>query len=191
MKLISFAALSLLAITVSAYPHQNPDERDLEESQGATTQILLESQSVTAQDLQGNPRQWLWNEFDKLHKEYEAKQVVAAGLQDEIDEMEKEMSDVKSRADASEEPVKTNLLRDFLAKNEVFSILQESKRILERELKGLLKQLCGLGPGQIPSIKCSNNATIPDILRGMQGHYESLAADTTGHSLDLQYWHDR
>ncbi|KAH9249983.1 hypothetical protein BASA81_012230 [Batrachochytrium salamandrivorans] len=25
----------------------------------------------------------------------------------------------------------------------------------------------------------------------MQGHYESLAADTTGHSLDLQYWHDR
>ncbi|KAH9268143.1 hypothetical protein BASA83_009535 [Batrachochytrium salamandrivorans] len=191
MKLISFAVISLLAITASAYPHQNPDERDLEESQGATTQILLESQSVTAQDLQGNPRQWLWNKFEELHKEYEAKQVVAAGLQDDIGEMEEEMSDVKSRADASEEPVKTNLLRDFLAKNDVLTILQESKRILERELKGLLKQLCGLGPGQIPSIKCSNNATIPDILRGMQGHYESLAADTTGHSLDLQYWHDR
>ncbi|KAH9250439.1 hypothetical protein BASA81_011778 [Batrachochytrium salamandrivorans] len=29
------------------------------------------------------------------------------------------------------------------------------------------------------------------IMRVMQGHYESLAADTTGHSLDLQYWHDR
>ncbi|KAH6582291.1 hypothetical protein BASA60_002054 [Batrachochytrium salamandrivorans] len=29
------------------------------------------------------------------------------------------------------------------------------------------------------------------ILRIMQGHYGSLAADTTGHSLDLQYWHDR
>ncbi|KAH9244112.1 hypothetical protein BASA81_018517 [Batrachochytrium salamandrivorans] len=29
------------------------------------------------------------------------------------------------------------------------------------------------------------------ILRVMQGHYGSLAADTTGHSLDLQYWHDR
>ncbi|KAH9273833.1 hypothetical protein BASA83_003827 [Batrachochytrium salamandrivorans] len=28
-------------------------------------------------------------------------------------------------------------------------------------------------------------------LRVMQGHYGSLAADTTGHSLDLQYWHDR
>ncbi|KAH9245543.1 hypothetical protein BASA81_016968 [Batrachochytrium salamandrivorans] len=25
----------------------------------------------------------------------------------------------------------------------------------------------------------------------MQGHYGSLAADTTGHSLNLQYWHDR
>ncbi|KAH6579839.1 hypothetical protein BASA60_003112 [Batrachochytrium salamandrivorans] len=25
----------------------------------------------------------------------------------------------------------------------------------------------------------------------MQGHYGSLAADTTGHSLDLQHWHDR
>ncbi|KAH9271219.1 hypothetical protein BASA83_006539 [Batrachochytrium salamandrivorans] len=25
----------------------------------------------------------------------------------------------------------------------------------------------------------------------MQGHYGSLAVDTTGHSLDLQYWHDR
>ncbi|KAH9269728.1 hypothetical protein BASA83_008200 [Batrachochytrium salamandrivorans] len=29
------------------------------------------------------------------------------------------------------------------------------------------------------------------ILRVMQGHYGSLAADTTGHSLDLQYWHNR
>ncbi|KAH9269091.1 hypothetical protein BASA83_008842 [Batrachochytrium salamandrivorans] len=29
------------------------------------------------------------------------------------------------------------------------------------------------------------------ILRVMQGHYGSLAADTTGHSLDLQCWHDR
>ncbi|KAH6588787.1 hypothetical protein BASA50_010493 [Batrachochytrium salamandrivorans] len=29
------------------------------------------------------------------------------------------------------------------------------------------------------------------ILRVMQGHYGSLVADTTGHSLDLQYWHDR
>ncbi|KAH9244102.1 hypothetical protein BASA81_018533 [Batrachochytrium salamandrivorans] len=29
------------------------------------------------------------------------------------------------------------------------------------------------------------------ILRVMQGHYGSLAADTTGHLLDLQYWHDR
>ncbi|KAH6595152.1 hypothetical protein BASA61_003851 [Batrachochytrium salamandrivorans] len=29
------------------------------------------------------------------------------------------------------------------------------------------------------------------IMRVMQGHYGSLAADTTGHSLDLQYWHDR
>ncbi|KAH9263688.1 hypothetical protein BASA83_012899 [Batrachochytrium salamandrivorans] len=28
------------------------------------------------------------------------------------------------------------------------------------------------------------------ILRVMQGHYGSLAADTTGHSLNLQYWHD-
>ncbi|KAH6591484.1 hypothetical protein BASA50_008660 [Batrachochytrium salamandrivorans] len=29
------------------------------------------------------------------------------------------------------------------------------------------------------------------ILRVIQCHYGSLAADTTGHSLDLQYWHDR
>ncbi|KAH9263600.1 hypothetical protein BASA83_012983, partial [Batrachochytrium salamandrivorans] len=29
------------------------------------------------------------------------------------------------------------------------------------------------------------------ILRVMQCHYGSLAANTTGHSLDLQYWHDR
>ncbi|KAH9263556.1 hypothetical protein BASA83_013045 [Batrachochytrium salamandrivorans] len=29
------------------------------------------------------------------------------------------------------------------------------------------------------------------ILRVMQGHYGSLAADTTGHSLDLQYWRSR
>ncbi|KAH6596499.1 hypothetical protein BASA50_005076, partial [Batrachochytrium salamandrivorans] len=62
MKLISFAVISLLAITASAYPHQDPNEQDSEEPQGAasqsaeqpqgvTTHILLEPQSTIDQAL--------------------------------------------------------------------------------------------------------------------------------------------
>ncbi|KAH6576650.1 hypothetical protein BASA50_006700 [Batrachochytrium salamandrivorans] len=55
MKLISFAVISLLAITVSAYPGLGSDGQDLEEPQGSNAQSeqQLQSTSVT-QDEQGS-----------------------------------------------------------------------------------------------------------------------------------------
>ncbi|KAH9262118.1 hypothetical protein BASA82_000827 [Batrachochytrium salamandrivorans] len=96
MKLISFVALSFLAITVSAYPHQNPNERDLEEPQidlvhstqeppSATTQDLEEPQGATTQStqqyqssivyiLRQRYRESLKEEMDKLETSYKIDQ---------------------------------------------------------------------------------------------------------------------
>ncbi|KAH9252442.1 hypothetical protein BASA81_009643 [Batrachochytrium salamandrivorans] len=54
MKLISFAVISFLAIAVSAYPHQNPDEQDFEGSQDASFQSAEQPQGVTTQVLLEN-----------------------------------------------------------------------------------------------------------------------------------------
>ncbi|KAH6570950.1 hypothetical protein BASA62_004116 [Batrachochytrium salamandrivorans] len=54
MKLISFAVISFLAITVSAYPGLGTPSQDLEGSQSTTAQDLEGSQSTTTQDLEGS-----------------------------------------------------------------------------------------------------------------------------------------
>ncbi|KAH6575175.1 hypothetical protein BASA62_002055 [Batrachochytrium salamandrivorans] len=54
MKLISFAVLSLLAITVSAYPGLGSDGQDLEESQGNSAQGEQQLQNTVTQGEQGS-----------------------------------------------------------------------------------------------------------------------------------------
>ncbi|KAH6567930.1 hypothetical protein BASA60_008856, partial [Batrachochytrium salamandrivorans] len=134
----------LLAITASAYPHQDPNEQDLEEPQGAASQILLEPLSVTAQSEPEDPRQSLQNKFDDLLKEYKAKQHAAAGLDYNISEMERKRSDMESRANANDGPERVLLHLYLICLNKDLAILQESKIILERELEAIKEELHGL-----------------------------------------------
>ncbi|KAH9268145.1 hypothetical protein BASA83_009537 [Batrachochytrium salamandrivorans] len=85
MKLISFAVISLLAITVSAYLPRNTDSQGLQESQGAAFQS-------TQEDL----RQSLQAELDGLDKEYKEKQAGVGELQNTIDDLKKEISNIES-----------------------------------------------------------------------------------------------
>ncbi|KAH6573273.1 hypothetical protein BASA62_003036 [Batrachochytrium salamandrivorans] len=52
MKLISFAVVSLLAITVSAYPPQTTTTNDVQSSQSTSTQDMQPSQSTSTDDMQ-------------------------------------------------------------------------------------------------------------------------------------------
>ncbi|KAH6592608.1 hypothetical protein BASA50_007984 [Batrachochytrium salamandrivorans] len=53
MKLISFAMVSLLAITVSAQPPHNPDTDAMDQSQNDAIQNMEQSQDISIQDVQG------------------------------------------------------------------------------------------------------------------------------------------
>ncbi|KAH6586427.1 hypothetical protein BASA61_006547 [Batrachochytrium salamandrivorans] len=55
MRLISFAMVSLLAITVSAYPPHNPITQDLDRSQDASTQSAHQSYDAGIQDIDQSP----------------------------------------------------------------------------------------------------------------------------------------
>ncbi|KAH6602282.1 hypothetical protein BASA61_001280 [Batrachochytrium salamandrivorans] len=54
MKLISFAVVSLLAITVSAYPQQTTTTQDVQSSQSTSTQTSQPSQSTSTNDVQSS-----------------------------------------------------------------------------------------------------------------------------------------
>ncbi|KAH6568648.1 hypothetical protein BASA50_000391 [Batrachochytrium salamandrivorans] len=52
MKLIFFAVISLLEITVSAYPPNNPDTDDMDQSQNDDVQNLEQSQESATHSVQ-------------------------------------------------------------------------------------------------------------------------------------------
>ncbi|KAH6579875.1 hypothetical protein BASA60_003111 [Batrachochytrium salamandrivorans] len=135
MKLISFAIVSLLAITVSAQPPQDPDDQSLEESQGAAFQTTQEPQSATAQILMGNPRQSLRNKLESLTKGYKERQAAAEKLQNDIDKMVREMSGIVPRADGLSGPEKEDLIRTFFVINKSLIVTRAYKRTLEDEWK--------------------------------------------------------
>ncbi|KAH6578984.1 hypothetical protein BASA50_003248 [Batrachochytrium salamandrivorans] len=54
MKLISFAAISLLAITVSAYPQQSTSTQDVQSYQSTSTPTSQPSQSTSTNDVQSS-----------------------------------------------------------------------------------------------------------------------------------------
>ncbi|KAH6594347.1 hypothetical protein BASA50_006594 [Batrachochytrium salamandrivorans] len=152
MKLISFAVISFLAITVSAYPHQDPNERDVEQSQGAssqseqgdqsdTTQILLEPQSTIDQSEQEDPQQWLWNKFQNLLDKYKEKQNLVVGLDLDIKKTEEEISNMESRIKEFEGPGKTILQLHLHRLNKKLTRTWDSKETLEREMEDFLKEL--------------------------------------------------
>ncbi|KAH6565948.1 hypothetical protein BASA50_007331 [Batrachochytrium salamandrivorans] len=108
MKLISFAALSFLAITVSAYPGLDTP------SQSTTTHSALQHQSTTAQNLERHQdvrsrsgrkhyKQLLQAELEKLGKEYKEKRALVGGMKALINTMKTEQSELKKSIDALEE----------------------------------------------------------------------------------------
>ncbi|KAH6563061.1 hypothetical protein BASA83_009539 [Batrachochytrium salamandrivorans] len=139
MKLISFAVLSLLAITVSAHPGLGTPPQGLEEPQSTTTQSELE-----------DPRQSLQNELDGLDKEYKVKQDEADKLQNDINDLKEEKSSIKSsiveldRLDESDEFKKANLLQHLSNLQISLDKVKESRRILKIEMKATMEYYGGM-----------------------------------------------
>ncbi|KAH6599332.1 hypothetical protein BASA50_003102 [Batrachochytrium salamandrivorans] len=156
MKLISFAAISLLAITVSAYPGLGTPPQGAEQSQSTDTQGLEEPQSTTTQILPEDPRQSLQNELDELDKEYKVKQDEADKLQSDINDLKEEKSSIKSRIveldrlDESDEPDesdefnKANLLQHLSNLQISLDKVKESRRILKIEMKATMEYYSGM-----------------------------------------------
>ncbi|KAH6581049.1 hypothetical protein BASA50_001227 [Batrachochytrium salamandrivorans] len=129
MKLISFAALSFLAIAVSARTRQG------DASQRAGAPSAEQSQSA-----QENPRQSLQNELNQLLDDYKAKQAAATDLQNDIDEIEKGMSEAELELSNLDEPEKT-ISQIYLSRlDRVLTIIRDSKRILDDEMADIKKE---------------------------------------------------
>ncbi|KAH6602215.1 hypothetical protein BASA61_001339 [Batrachochytrium salamandrivorans] len=69
MKLISFAAISLLAITVSAYPRQSPDAQEMDQSQDAAQDMQIPQDA--SQDMQQSDQHMAQGGLENLEKAYE------------------------------------------------------------------------------------------------------------------------
>ncbi|KAH9253792.1 hypothetical protein BASA83_004297 [Batrachochytrium salamandrivorans] len=161
MKLISFAVISFLAITVSAYPglgtpsqdlegSPSTSSQDLEESQSTTTQSAQEPQSTTVQSEQEyqsttNPneqedsQQSLQDQLDKLIENYEEKRAEANELQNEINELETEISSMNLKANTLDESGMMDLIRDLLAKNESWNTAYETWKTLKHEMTAIME----------------------------------------------------
>ncbi|KAH6596842.1 hypothetical protein BASA61_003336 [Batrachochytrium salamandrivorans] len=152
MKLISFAVISFLAITVSAYPHQDPDEQDVEQSQGASSQSEQQHQGTTvqsehqarstiAQVLQGQYRQSLKDVLVNLNEDYNAKQVTANYRQDDINKIEKGMLKIESEINALSGLEKAVSVQHLSSMHRSLARTRDSKRILEYDMKLILEEL--------------------------------------------------
>ncbi|KAH6565073.1 hypothetical protein BASA62_007531 [Batrachochytrium salamandrivorans] len=69
MKLISFAAISLLAITVSAYPRQSPDAQEMDQSQDAAQDMQIPQDA--SQDMHQSDQHMAQGGLENLEKAYE------------------------------------------------------------------------------------------------------------------------
>ncbi|KAH9249973.1 hypothetical protein BASA81_012220 [Batrachochytrium salamandrivorans] len=129
MKLISFAALSFLAITVSAHPGLGTPPQDLEEPQSTASQILLE-----------DPRQSLQDELDELDKEYKEKQAGVGELQNTIDVMEKEKSEIESSIVELDRLKKANLPQKLSNLQISLDKIKKTKRDIEYGMRFIKKE---------------------------------------------------
>ncbi|KAH6569827.1 hypothetical protein BASA50_003570 [Batrachochytrium salamandrivorans] len=141
MRLISFAVISLLAITVSAQPPQNTGAQGLEGPQSAVSQDLEGPQSTTAQILLGNPQQSLLDRLNKLLEDYKAKEHDAGILDYGINIIETEKSDVESKANALDEPERIILNLHLIRVGRALVIIQEFKKTICCEMEVILKEL--------------------------------------------------
>ncbi|KAH6567192.1 hypothetical protein BASA60_009165 [Batrachochytrium salamandrivorans] len=140
MKLISVAAISFLAIAVSAYPHRSAASQGLEENQGATTQSTQQYQSSIVYILRQRYRGSLQEEMGNLETSYKVKQAAVDDLQSDINEMQREISDMESRANRFSRPGGETSSRVFFARNRPLAIAQASKSALEDEMRAIMEE---------------------------------------------------
>ncbi|KAH6567188.1 hypothetical protein BASA50_009583 [Batrachochytrium salamandrivorans] len=129
MKLISFAVISFLAITVSAYPHRS-----------AASQELEEPQIDLAHSTYGQHIQSLQNELEELLNDYKAKQKKADKLQHIINEMEKAISDLESRAGDLDESEKKASAQTLLGIQMYLKTVKESKGALDHKIESTMAE---------------------------------------------------
>ncbi|KAH6567193.1 hypothetical protein BASA60_009166 [Batrachochytrium salamandrivorans] len=129
MKLISFAVISFLAITVSAYPHRS-----------AASQGLEESQIDLVHSVNGQYLQLLQVELNELLDNYKAKKDEADKLQDIIDAMEKEISDLESRASDLDDPEKKASAQNLSNLQISLEEAKEFKSTLEDEMDAAMEE---------------------------------------------------
>ncbi|KAH6567190.1 hypothetical protein BASA50_009581 [Batrachochytrium salamandrivorans] len=129
MKLISVAVISFLAITVSADPHRS-----------AASQGLEESQIDLVHSVNGQYLQLLQVELNELLDNYKAKKDEADKLQDIIDAMEKEVSDLESRASDLDDPEKKASAQNLSNLQISLEEAKEFKSTLEDEMDAAMEE---------------------------------------------------
>ncbi|KAH6582531.1 hypothetical protein BASA50_001294 [Batrachochytrium salamandrivorans] len=152
MKLISFAALSLLAVTVSAYPvpgtppqdtgaqsalqHQSTDTPSTLQHQSTTTPSTLQHQSTDAQEPQQDQEKELKDELKKLKQQYVDQKTLVGGLKALINAMKKEQLELQESADAlgENDPNKAEMMMRLSSQ---FFDIQEARDSLDAARQGL------------------------------------------------------
>ncbi|KAH6562413.1 hypothetical protein BASA50_006680 [Batrachochytrium salamandrivorans] len=149
MKLTSFAAISLLAITVSAYPGLGSDAQDIQGSQSTipqdeqqyqstVSQGEQQSQSTVAQDEQGSDHDRDLLKFKELEAEYEKERKLLSILSGELLTVKKEIKAIKKLMART----KTKL-QDADLSDEQRLALEKQLGDYEAELRELYIQLHG------------------------------------------------
>ncbi|KAH6591876.1 hypothetical protein BASA50_008389 [Batrachochytrium salamandrivorans] len=149
MKLISFAVISFLAITVSAFPPNHPDAKDVGQSSNEQQPPSTDAQGLeelqgasfqTTQDSSESFQQLLHDKLDDLIDEYTTKHAAANKLQIEVDKMENELSEIVLRTEGLDGPEKEESMRDFFAKQRLWSGKYGFMKSLEHGMATIKKQ---------------------------------------------------
>ncbi|KAH6560348.1 hypothetical protein BASA50_003324 [Batrachochytrium salamandrivorans] len=130
MKLISFAVISFLAITVSARPPPSIDAQSLEESQ-----------SIIYQRAQRQHLRFLQIKLGEWVQDYKEKQAETGKLQDTINAMEEEESKIKLEINGLDDPEKEASAQNLSNLQISLEEVKESKKVAEDEIKVILGEL--------------------------------------------------
>ncbi|KAH6600810.1 hypothetical protein BASA61_002229 [Batrachochytrium salamandrivorans] len=157
MKLISFAALSFLAITVSAYPGpgtpsqgagaqgaQQPrgaGARDAEQPRNNAVQGVWQSHANAGQILQEHYQQPLYAKLNDLKDSYKARKSVAEETNTVIKVLEYEMQELGSMLVALKAgPEYEKVFKQYMRKSKEVSEQYKTLKDLEKEMKDIKRR---------------------------------------------------
>ncbi|KAH6563388.1 hypothetical protein BASA62_008599 [Batrachochytrium salamandrivorans] len=146
MKLISFAVISFLAITVSAFPPNHPDTKDADRSQGeqqhqsTSSQDPQQSLTVPTQVLQIDYLQSLKVVLDGLLKDYQETQAEARILQNSSSVITNKISKIESGLDGLDEDEKEDAAKKISRLQYYLTKVKESQRKNQHEMDNIEEQ---------------------------------------------------